>query len=978
MPTDDRATQPLTKGKLVLIDAYSLLYRAYHALPELRTRDGQATQALYGFALMLLRLLEEEKPDFLAVVTDRPGATFRDELYADYKANRPPMPEDLASQIPLVYELVEAFRIPVLGLEGYEADDCLGTVAEKAREQGLFTLIVTGDKDTLQLVKPGIEVILTRRGIKDTERLDVEGVREKLGVPPERVADLKGLTGDPSDNIPGVPGIGPKTAVKWLNEYGSLEAVLEHASEIRGKAGENLRQFAQQARLSKRLATINTQAPLEVEWDDLRRREPAWELLVPFLMRWEFGSLLKRLHARHPGAVERAGFKPETAGAEPPGVSAQAGATENGQAPATAASPAPALDGSRVASPVGTGHPNPLPQLISPADMPRWLQRWKSSDSLAITLLTSGEHPLKTRAVALAVAVHGGVGVLPLPQDAGPEQNAAIRRALEHIFANPEIEKLLFDVKQAIHALRPWGVALVPPFHDAMLAAYLLNPGSGTPQLEDVLKEALGENFPAPQEVLALAEAAGWVEPPTGQRRLVSRGAHDAHSPFASAEEAVTAMARLADGLRRSWPTLWERMRHDELLRVYEEIEVQLAPVLADMEYAGIRVDGDYLRAMSAEMDRRLIEMTHEIHRLAGEVFNLNSPRQLAVILYEKLGLPVLKRTKTGPSTDAEVLEELAAQHELPAALLGYRQLAKLKSTYVDALPALACPSTGRVHTHFNQAVTATGRLSSTNPNLQNIPVRTEEGRMIRAAFIPESDDRVLLTADYSQIELRVLAHLSEDPSFVEAFHRGEDIHARTAAEVFEVPLEEVTPQQRAAAKAINFGIIYGISSFGLAKGTGLSRQEAQAYIDGYFQRYPGVKSYLDRTVASAREKGYVTTLFGRRRYLPDLKSRNRVRRQFAERTAMNTPIQGSAADIIKRSMIQLSRRLKELGLEARLLLQVHDELVLECPRSHVVTVGRIVKEAMENAAQLKVPLVVELKAGPNWKDTEPLRLDAS
>jgi len=880
---------------LVVIDGMSLLYRAYYALPELKTRDGTPTQAVYGFALMLLRLLEEEAPAFVAVVTDRSGPTFRDELYTDYKANRPEMPAALSAQIPLFYQLVEALRIPVLGVEGFEADDCIGTIACRAREQGLRTVIVTGDRDLLQLVGPQVEVVLTRRGIRETERLDPRGVKELLGVHPHQVPDLKALTGDASDNIPGVPGVGSKTAVRWLEEFGTVDQLLERADAIRGKAGENLRAHADQVRLSRRLATIETDVPIEVDWEQLSRRDPDWPRLTELLERLEFHSLLRRLREK----------QPEDDGATAPQAKARS-------------SPAPSLT------------------VETPEDAQRLAAHLRSVDAVAVVPFLAGTHPLEVRVRGLAVAWQGGAAWVPVEGSRLPAE--AMEKLLAAVCGDHEREVVVPDAKSLLHALRAHGVRLSDRYQDVGLASYLLHAGRTPVPVTELLGQTLGEDVAAPE----------W-------------------GPQATA---------YADAVRRAWPGVRERLRHDGLLALYDQLEQPLVAILAEMEATGIRVDASYLESMAAEMGARLRTMTEEIYQLAGESFNINSPRQLAAILYDKLGLPVLKRTKTGPSTDADVLEELAAHHSLPAALLRYRQVAKLMNTYVETLPRLVHPVSGRVHTTFNQTVTATGRLSSAHPNLQNIPVRTDEGRLIRGAFVAGSPDLVLITADYSQIELRVLAHLSGDERLLDAFRRGEDIHVRTASEVFGVPREQVTSAQRAAAKAINFGIVYGISSFGLARGTGLTQEEAQTYIDGYFERYPGVKAYLDRLVADAYRNGFVTTLSGRRRYLPELKSRQWARRQFAERTAMNTPIQGSAADIIKTSMVRLVPRLRSVEPRARLLLQVHDELVLECPRETVEPVARAVRDAMERAVPLDVPLVVEVRVGPNWKDTEPLPLD--
>lgn len=905
------------REKVVLIDAFSLLYRAFYALPELRAQDGTPTQALYGFMLMLLALLEEEKPEKLAVVTDRSGPTFREELFSDYKANRPDMPDDLRAQVPLFYELLEALNIPLVGADGYEADDCLGAIASRAREEGLHTVIVSADRDLLQLVGDGVEVVLTRRGIRETERLDAEGVKELMGVWPHQIPDLKGLTGDTSDNIPGVPGVGPKTASRWLEQYGTVDNLLAHADEIKGKAGENLRAHIDQVRMSKELATIDVDVPLALDWSTLQRREPDWARLLALLERLGFDSIIRRLKERAP-----AGSLAEEQNAAPSG-SGSGG--EEGEAFLFVADEAAAA---------------------------ALRQALEGAATIGLAPVLVGEHPLDVRLLGMAVAWEGGSAVLPLTEEGASLSADGRRTLLRALCGDPRREIIVFDAKRLMHGLRAWDVPLAAPYRDVALAVYLLRPGEGEAQRQRVLESFLGDTVDVPD---AAAEK-------------------EALSPGRKGDGAR--LAAYADALRRCWPALREQLQREGLLELYETVELPLVSVLAHMEATGIRVDAAQLQAMSAEMEERLTRMTEAIHVLAGEAFNLNSPRQLGRILYDKLGLPVLKRTKTGPSTDAEVLEQLAEQHPLPEAILTYRQLAKLKNTYVDTLPQLIHPVSGRVHTSFNQTVTATGRLSSTNPNLQNIPVRTEEGRLIRKAFTAGEPGYVLMTADYSQIELRVLAHLSEDPILMDAFRAGEDIHRRTASEVFGVAPDQVTSQQRNAAKAINFGIIYGISSFGLAKGTGLTQAEAQRYIDGYFERYPGVKAYLDGMKEAAHRDGYVTTILGRRRYLPELKSRVWARRQFAERTAMNTPIQGSAADIIKLSMIRLHHVLQRWEGRVRMLLQVHDELVLELPQEEALEVGRAVKSVMEQAYPLRVPLVVEVRVGTDWRDTEPLPLD--
>lgn len=923
-----------TESKVVLIDALSLIHRAFYALPPLNTASGEPTNAVLGFANMLLALLEEEQPEYVAVAFDRSGPTFREELFEDYKGHRPPMPDDLRPQIGRTEQFLEAMNIRVFGESGFEADDIIGTLAAQAKAKGLDVVIVTGDRDMLQLVDDRVTVLVTRRGIRDMQRVDVQGVVDMLGVPPERVADLKGLMGDSSDNIPGVPRIGPKTAVKLLQQYGTLEDVLANAGDIRGQVGANLRTYADQARLSKKLSIIRTDAPARFDEDDLRRRSPDMDALAAFAAELELRGLMDRIRKQ---------------------VAAD-GETDNGQnigdAGSTSADES-AADGpsARAGSPVVLVRDKEvLDEAVKTLSA--------SAGPIVVSVAGSEDDAMRSRIVGVSVAAEGQVWYVPVGHEGGGAGVQLawddVRSALGPVFADPDVAKWCHDAKRLRTLLRLNGTDLLGVTVDTMLASYLVSP-EGNHDVPDV----------------AMRYVERFV--PTWKQRLTEAGVGRKAARMAelSPEAMASALAEEADVVREVAPLLMERLREDDLLELYEQIELPLVDVLLEMEMQGVRIDVDYLHELSEELDAQIQQLTETIYELAGEPFNINSPKQLSAILFDKLQLPVIKRTKTGPSTDQEVLETLAEEHELPAMLLEYRQLTKLKSTYIDALPALVHPETGKVHTHFNQTVTATGRLSSTNPNLQNIPVRTEEGRRIRKAFVPSEPGWMLMKADYSQIELRVLAHISGDEVLIDAFRSGEDIHTRTAAEVFGLAPDEVTPERRDAAKAINFGIVYGISSFGLAKGTGLTKADAQQYIDAYFARYPGVKQYIETIKAVGREQGYVTTLFKRRRYLPDLKSRHFGRRSFAERTAMNTPIQGTAADIIKLAMVAASRRLKEEGLKARLLLQVHDELVLELPVEEAPKVAALIRDCMSNVVELAVPLVVDIEQGPNWLETE-------
>ncbi|NMB17488.1 MAG: DNA polymerase I [Firmicutes bacterium] len=862
-----------------LVDGHSLLYRAFYALPTMTTNSGEHTNAVYGFTSMLLRLLQEQDPDCLVVAFDKKGPTFRHEQFPDYKANRSETPDELIGQVERVKELVEAFGWSQAELDGYEADDIIGTLCERAKEAGYQVYIVTGDNDCLQLVDDHARVLFTRRGITNVDDMDEEAVKARFGVGPHQVADYKGLVGDPSDNMPGVPGIGPKRAVKLLQKYSSVEEIVANVDKLSGRFAQVMGEHGERALLSKQLATICRDAPVGVDPGHCHLAPPDEERLRDLFAQLEFQTLWRRVE-------ERYGFAdaPSSVVASPPA--------------AVALDQVPDVD-------------------YLPADGPLVVHFWWEGD------------PLDARPLALAMGTGTKGFYCRLQEGAWNE----VLDKWGPVLADPKRPKVMYNAKAQLLALHSSRCPVRGIISDPMVAGYLLSPGDGRLSLGE-LCERFGQGSPGAE---------------------------------ASETELVGFIGPLAERLEKS-------LADAGLLKLYQDMEMPLVPVLAGMEASGVAVDREHLEVLSVEMEKELEELTERIYHLAGEPFNINSPKQLGVILFDKLSLPVLKKTKTGPSTSAEVLEELAEENEIAVHLLEYRQLAKLKSTYVDALPALIHPKTGRIHTTFQQTVTATGRLSSIEPNLQNIPVRTPLGRRIRQAFIPGEPKWQLLTADYSQIELRVLAHMSKDEGLTNAFRKGEDIHARAAAEVFGVPMDQVDSELRDRAKAINFGIIYGISSFGLAKGTGLSRTEAQDYIDRYFARYPGVKTYIDETIKEGREKGYVTTLFGRRRYLPELNSKSWARRQFAERMAMNAPIQGTAADIMKLAMIGIHGKMKETQLQARMLLQVHDELVFEVPPHEVDQLARLVREVMENDLHLVVPLVVDIQVGENWRDTAPYR----
>jgi len=884
--------------KFILIDGNSLIHRAFYALPLLSTAQGQFTNAAYGFTTMLLRLLDEEKPEAIAVAFDKGKLTFRNEAYQEYKAHRKATPPELREQFPLVHEILRALDIPIFEQAGYEADDIIGTVARGAATEGYDILIVTGDRDALQLISGQVRVLLTKRGITDTERLDEAALWTKMEITPAQVIDLKGLMGDTADNIPGVPGVGEKTALKLIKEYGSLEGVYAHLDDITGKKlQEKLREHAKLAELSKHLATIDVNMPLDIDWQHCIWREPDWPTVRELFGRLEFKSLVRRLEIAYPDKQR--------------------------QTEASASLKAPSII-----------------ELTTNEEITVFIQAVKCYGQCALSAILTDVRPLRGVVAGMAVSIPDRTVYIDAekPDVWGPW--------LE-ILADKNIKKCTHDVKPLLIALRKRGAFLRGCDFDTMVAAYLLDPTRSTYQPDDLVARYLGE------------------EP---------LGIHDAKNKSkASCEELQNSAGWLVGRLFLLRDQLQAEMVQNGLDTLYQSVEHPLIDVLAEMEYNGIKLDQDILRRMGREIGEKIAVLTQEIYQLAEEEFNINSPKKLGYILFDKLHLPVQKKTKTGYSTDAEVLEKLSGTHLIIDKILEFRMLVKLKSTYLDALDGLIILETGRVHTTFNQTVTATGRLSSSDPNLQNIPIRTEEGRKIRHVFVPSRPGWKILSADYSQIELRVLAHISGDFNLIDAFQQGQDIHTRTAALIFGVPMEDVTSEMRSGAKAVNFGIVYGISDFGLARNIGISRQEAGKFIDNYLSKYPKVKDFMDDIVKEAREKGYVTTLLHRRRYLPDIHNRNFNLRSFAERTAMNTPIQGSAADIIKKAMIVIFNAMQERQLTARLLLQVHDELVFEVPPEELAEMVTLIKTDMEQAVSLTVPLTVDVKIGDSWGATEKI-----
>ncbi|MGA2862484.1 MAG: DNA polymerase I [Steroidobacteraceae bacterium] len=952
-----------TRPDLVLIDGSSYLYRAFHALPPLSNSAGQPTGAVHGVLSMLLKFLREFEPPHIGVVFDAPGKTFRDELFAEYKAHRPPMPDDLRLQTEPVLEAVEALGLPLLRIAGVEADDVIGTLACRAASAGQQVLISTGDKDMAQLVNERITLVNTMSGTV----LDRAGVKAKFDVFPEQIIDYLALVGDSSDNIPGIDKVGPKTAAKWLNKYGTLDALLANADQIEGKVGDNLRAGLTTLALSRQLAAIRCDLELPLDDAGLVRRAADTARLRALYRRLELRSLLQQLEA---SAIDAAGGTAASTGAvaTPPGpVSTSGPVATSGLVTAGGLA-----DGSVPKDTAAAG--GDLPQPTDPvaaalASVPRryetitdwdalsrWIEALKAAELFAFDTETTSLDYMRTEIVGVSFCIEPGhAAYVPLAHDyaGAPAQleRARVLEALRPLLEDPSHAKLGQHLKFDIHVLANHGVHLQGQRYDTMLESYVLNSTATRHDMDSMAERFLG------LRTIHFEDVAG-------------KGAKQISFNQVSVERAAEYSAEDADVTLRLHRVLWPRLEQvPALARVYQEIEQPLVPVLQRMERHGVLIDRAMLHAQSGELAVRMREIEALAHHEAGVAFNLESPKQLQQILFERLGLPVLRKTPTGtPSTAEDVLEELAADYPLPKLILEYRGFAKLRSTYTLRLPEQINPDTGRVHTSYHQAVAATGRLSSTDPNLQNIPIRSPEGRRIRQAFIAAPGYR-LLAADYSQIELRIMAHLSGDEGLLQAFAEDRDIHQATAAEVFEVPLEQVSGEQRRSAKAINFGLIYGMSAFGLGRQLGVARGAAQSYVDLYFARYPGVRRYMDATREQARRDGYVETVFGRRLYLPEIRSRNRQLQQYAERSAINAPMQGTAADIIKRAMITIDAWCQRAEVPARLLMQVHDELVLEVPEDFLEQAAREVAARMNGAAQLAVPLKVEVGSGLNWDE---------
>ncbi|MFE8696977.1 DNA polymerase I [Cytobacillus sp. FJAT-53684] len=874
--------------KLVLIDGNSIAYRAFFALPLLNNDKGIHTNAVYGFTMMLNRILEDEKPTHLLVAFDAGKTTFRHKTFSEYKGGRQKTPPELSEQFPFIRELLDAYGISRYELENYEADDIIGTLSLHAENDGYKVKVISGDKDLTQLSSEKTTVSITRKGITEIEEYTPSYIQEKYGITPDRIIDMKGLMGDASDNIPGVPGVGEKTALKLLKEFGTLETILSSVDKVGGnKLKEKLEEFKDQALMSKELATITREAPIEIGLSEVAYEGYEREKVASIYKELGFNSLLDKLSGE-PGSEEEV----------------------------------------------------ELEEIEFEAVNEVTADIFSSDNAFYIEVLEDNYHYADI--IGFSIANDKGNFFIST-------ETALASPVFKQWAEDESKEKVVYDAKRSEVSLRHHGIHLTGVNFDLLLASYLINPSA---TIEDVASVAKSHGYESIQ-----SDEAFYGK---GAKRRVP-------------EEDVLAkhLARKAAALLSLKDKLDEELKENQQAELFYDLEMPLSLILADMESCGIKMDLDRLKAMGEEILAKLAEFELRIHELAGEKFNINSPKQLGTILFDKLGLPVYKKTKTGYSTSADVLEKLESQHEIIRQILHYRQLGKLQSTYIEGLLKIVNKDNEKVHTRFNQALTQTGRLSSTDPNLQNIPIRLEEGRKIRQAFIPSEKDWVIFAADYSQIELRVLAHIANDEKLIEAFNQDMDIHTKTAMEVFHVSEDEVTSNMRRHAKAVNFGIVYGISDYGLSQSLGITRKEAGEFITRYLKSYPGVKDYMDDIVADAKQKGYVSTLLHRRRYLPEITSRNFNLRSFAERTAMNTPIQGSAADIIKKAMIDMASRLKSENLKTRLLLQVHDELIFEAPKDELEVLKRIVPEVMENAVELEVPLKVDYAYGPTWFDAK-------
>ena len=887
--------------RLLVIDGNSLIHRAFYALPLLSTKDGIYTNGVYGFLTMLYKIEEDYEYDYISVAFDKKGPTFRHEAFDLYKANRDSTPNELSFQFPILKEILNAMNINQIELDGYEADDIAGTLAKLGEEENMEVILVTGDKDYLQLTSDKTEVLLTKKGITQLEKYDKKRIIEEYGITPEQFIDLKGLMGDQSDNIPGVPGIGEKTGIKLLKEFGTMENLYENIDNVKGKkTKESLIEHKNIAFLSRKLGEIITNVPLELSLDELKVQEPDWEKLEELYNKLEFNSLLSKIPEDKLSNKENSNYETKY-------------------------------------------------KIVKNNEYNNIIKEIENSKSFGFKFLFENEHYIKSEILGIGIKTEKN----PAYFMSFLENNIKdFSKTFKPYFESEKIEKYGHMLKMDIFALLKLGINIKNINFDTMIGSYLLNPAQTNYSINELAKEYLNIYG-------------------TDEEELLGKGKNKKSFKDLNIESQAKYIAMTLDFISKIKEPIKNKIEEQGMKKLYYDIELPLVEVLAHMEFNGFKVDLSVLEELGNEFQIEIDKLTQDIYTLAGKEFNINSPKQLGEILFDKLNLPVIKKTKTGYSTDAEVLDKLKGQHDIINKILKYRQMVKLKSTYIDGLINEINPETGKIHSTFNQTVTNTGRISSTEPNLQNIPIRTEEGRKIRKAFVPESKEYILVDGDYSQIELRVLAHISGDPKMMEAFFHNVDIHTQTASEVFNIPKEEVTPLMRSRAKAVNFGIVYGISDYGLSRDLDISRKEAKEYIDNYLKNYIMVDKYMKDIVNKGKKDGYVETLLNRRRYIPELKSRNFNVRSFGERIAMNTPIQGTAADIIKIAMVKVHRELKNRKLKSRLILQVHDELIIETFKDEVEEVKKVMKDIMENSIKLDIPLKVEISIGENWYETK-------
>ncbi len=895
--------------RIIIIDGNSLINRAFYALPPLTTKEGQHTNAIYGFVTMLLKIIEDYSPNYIGVAFDKKAPTFRHKEFTEYKAGRKKMPPELAEQMEPLKEVLDAFNIYRIELEGFEADDLIGTLAKHCEGKDIESLIVTGDRDALQLTSSITKVLFTKKGISQLEIYDDKKVMEDYEVTPTQFIDLKGLMGDKSDNIPGVPGVGEKTAIKLLKQFETIENLIQNTEEISAdKLREKIEANREQAILSKRLATIVTNVPVDISLEALEKKDVNYEKLIDLFRAYEFNSLIPR--------IKKNIDKMQSEGEE----------TEVNS----------------------TSIKENIFNIKDMTTLKAALEEVRNEGQLVLKTVTEEHNIITDKIVSLAMTTTGEKQYYIDFKDFIEDD---LITSLKEILEDETIKIIGHDLKKEIVHFYPYNINISNLHFDTMIGAYLIDAAKSSYSLKDLALEYLGE------EIL-------------DEEKIVGKGKKQISLWEAPDEELKKLLCAYVQVTAKLSNTIKEKLEDLELHKLYYDVELPLVEVLASMEFLGVKVDRNMLLALEIEFKEIIDELTREIYNLAGTEFNINSPKQLGEVLFEKLGLPPMKKTKTGYSTNADVLEKLYDKHDIIPKISEYRQVTKLKSTYVDGLLSIINPITNRIHSSFNQTVTTTGRISSTEPNLQNIPIRLEMGRRLRKVFVSD-EGCSFIDADYSQIELRVLAHIAKDENLIDAFIKNQDIHSRTASEIFEVPMDEVTSLMRGDAKAVNFGIVYGISDFGLSQNLNIPVQKAKKYIESYFEKYPSIKKYMDDIVAEGKEKGYVLTLLNRRRYLPELKSSNFNIRSFGERIAMNTPIQGSAADIIKVAMVEVYKRLKEGNYKARLILQVHDELIIECPEDEIETVTNILQDSMENAIEMEIPLKVDLSYADNWYDAK-------